>query len=178
VLNGIWAADGPVPCAYFTNSCVQLMLTMDLSAKEDVIGGISAILWALTILPLLKYVCSALAPLIASVTMPLGVHIPVFRNFGRLVTHSYSEELCTHLSFVGEGGTFALYQGLFPRAQEDPDADRVLTGETYKGRKNDTSTSPRIAKYWKWPLLIWVRWAPFPLGLLLISVYSVFSERV
>ena len=38
VLNGIWPATGPVP------------------SKEDVIGGISAILWALTLLPLLKYV--------------------------------------------------------------------------------------------------------------------------
>ena len=38
VLNGIWPADGPVP------------------SEEDVIGGISAIIWALTILPLIKYV--------------------------------------------------------------------------------------------------------------------------
>ena len=38
VLNGIWPSDGPVP------------------SKEDVIGGISAIIWSLTLLPLLKYV--------------------------------------------------------------------------------------------------------------------------
>jgi hypothetical protein len=38
VLNGIWAADGPAP------------------PKEDVIGGISAIIWAMTLNPLLKYV--------------------------------------------------------------------------------------------------------------------------
>jgi len=38
VLNGIWPAAGPVP------------------SKEDVIGGVSAIIWSLTLLPLLKYV--------------------------------------------------------------------------------------------------------------------------
>ena len=44
VLNGIWPANGPVP------------------SKEDVIGGISAIIWALTILPLIKYVRPSLGP--------------------------------------------------------------------------------------------------------------------
>lgn len=37
-LNGLWPANGPVP------------------PTEDVIGGISAIIWALTLLPLCKYV--------------------------------------------------------------------------------------------------------------------------
>lgn len=36
-LNGIWPANGPLPPA------------------EDVIGGISAIIWAITLLPLIKY---------------------------------------------------------------------------------------------------------------------------
>ena len=38
VLNGIWPASGDVP------------------SKEDIIGGVSAIVWSLTLLPLLKYV--------------------------------------------------------------------------------------------------------------------------
>lgn len=38
VLNGIWPASGSVP------------------PKEDVIGGVSAIVWSLTIIPLIKYV--------------------------------------------------------------------------------------------------------------------------
>lgn len=38
VLNGIWPSQGPTP------------------SKEDVIGGISAIVWSLTLMPLLKYV--------------------------------------------------------------------------------------------------------------------------
>jgi len=38
-LNGIWPTSGPAP------------------SREDVIGGISAIIWALTLLPLIKYVC-------------------------------------------------------------------------------------------------------------------------
>ncbi|RXK34903.1 hypothetical protein M231_07837 [Tremella mesenterica] len=42
VLNGIWSSSGPAPPA------------------EDVLGGISAIIWTLTILPLVKYVIFAL----------------------------------------------------------------------------------------------------------------------
>jgi len=38
VLNGIWASSGDIP------------------SDEDVIGGISAIIWSLTLIPLLKYV--------------------------------------------------------------------------------------------------------------------------
>jgi K+ potassium transporter integral membrane domain len=37
VLNGIWPSSGPLP------------------SKDDVIGGLSAIIWSLTILPLIKY---------------------------------------------------------------------------------------------------------------------------
>lgn len=44
VLNGIWPGTGPVP------------------SEEDVIGSVSAILWSLTLLPLIKYV---------------GLHLPV-----------------------------------------------------------------------------------------------------
>ena len=38
-LNGIWPPDKPAP------------------SEEDVIGGVSAIIWAIIILPLFKYVC-------------------------------------------------------------------------------------------------------------------------
>ena len=37
-LNGIWPATGPAPPA------------------EDVIGGVSTIVWSLTLIPLVKYV--------------------------------------------------------------------------------------------------------------------------
>ena len=40
-LNGIWPPGGAVP------------------SEEDVIGGISAIIWSITLLPLIKYVCCA-----------------------------------------------------------------------------------------------------------------------
>lgn len=42
-LNGIWPSGGDVP------------------SDEDVIGGLSAIIWAITLLPLIKYVCLFLA---------------------------------------------------------------------------------------------------------------------
>jgi hypothetical protein len=45
VLNGIWPTSGPVP------------------SKEDVVGGVSAIIWSLTLLPLCKYVRVGFLPL-------------------------------------------------------------------------------------------------------------------
>lgn len=44
-VGGIWPASGPVPTA------------------EDVIGGISAIIWSLTLVPLIKYVSGLLTSL-------------------------------------------------------------------------------------------------------------------
>ncbi|CUA70967.1 High affinity potassium transporter [Schwanniomyces occidentalis] [Rhizoctonia solani] len=43
VLNGIWPSSGPFP------------------SEEDILGGISAIVWSLTLLPMLKYVGFALS---------------------------------------------------------------------------------------------------------------------
>ncbi|TCD67128.1 hypothetical protein EIP91_000468 [Steccherinum ochraceum] len=100
VLNGIWPASGPVP------------------SEEDVIGGISAIIWSLTILPLIKYVFIVL-------------------RFG---THE------------GEGGTFALFQGLYPPEDKDFDADRTFTEDEYKSSPMSTSKTPSRLR---WPLLIW-----------------------
>ena len=51
VLNGIWSASGPVP------------------PKDDIIGGVSAIVWSLTLLPLCKYV-SFLPLLYGSILTP------------------------------------------------------------------------------------------------------------
>lgn len=59
--------------------------------------------------------------------------------------------------FIGEGGTFALYQGLYP--PEDPDFDdRTLTGEsTHKGSSFKKSGSTSLKETYRWPLLAWVR---------------------
>ncbi|KAF9013196.1 potassium transporter [Cyathus striatus] len=105
VLNGIWPSSGPVP------------------SPEDVIGGISAIIWSLTLLPLLKYVIISLF-------------------FG---------------TSEGEGGTFALYQGLYPRDDADLNEDRTLTGESNFGKNySDKSTwALRLKAKFKWPLMIW-----------------------
>ncbi|GJE91288.1 potassium transporter [Phanerochaete sordida] len=98
VLNGIWAPSGPVP------------------SKEDVIGGLSAIIWSLTILPLCKYVLVCL-------------------RFG---------------TSEGEGGTYALFQGLFPPKHSDLDDDRTLTGDSLKTESTASKLSPKL---W-WPLLV------------------------
>ncbi|TFK33003.1 potassium transporter [Crucibulum laeve] len=105
VLNGIWPGSGPVP------------------SNEDVIGGISAIIWSLTLLPLLKYICISLF-------------------FG-------TQE--------GEGGSFALYMGLYPAKDKDFDADRTLTGESYHGKefKETLPFSMRLKNKARWPLLLW-----------------------
>jgi len=113
VLNGIWPTSGPAP------------------SREDVIGGISAIIWSLTLLPLIKYVFISL-------------------HFG---------------SGEGEGGTFALYQSLYPPADDDNEADRTLTVDSSNLEKghSDIHTifsigkQSRISKKIQWPLLVWWR---------------------
>ncbi|CAK5270446.1 unnamed protein product [Mycena citricolor] len=99
VLNGIWPAAGSVP------------------APEDVVGGISAIIWALTLLPLIKY-----------------VFISLFFGTGE-----------------GEGGPYALYQGLYPPETPDGDMDRTLTGDSYKTAAPKSSMSEKL----RLPLLAW-----------------------
>ncbi|ODO11951.1 potassium uptake protein [Cryptococcus amylolentus CBS 6273] len=104
VLNGIWPAAGSAP------------------SREDVIGGISAIIWALTIIPLLKYVVFAL-------------------EFG---------------TDKGEGGPFALFMGLFPKAEASPDG-RILTTYNTNDGEVPYDSSGRLAKLrrFKWPLFAW-----------------------
>ncbi|KAJ7029293.1 potassium transporter [Mycena alexandri] len=100
VLNGIWPASGDVP------------------PTEDIIGGISAIIWALTLLPLIKYVFISLL-------------------FG-------TQE--------GEGGSYALYQGLYPPEDYDGNLDRTLTGDSYKVASHTPTT---ISERFRLPLLAW-----------------------
>ncbi|KAI9441911.1 potassium transporter [Lactarius indigo] len=97
VLNGIWSSSGPVP------------------SKEDVIGGISAIIWALTLLPLCKYVL-----------------------------------ICLHFgTSEGEGGPFALYQGIYPPKffESTPTHDSMMAGR----QKRDIKPPKSL----RWPMLIW-----------------------
>ncbi|KJA24114.1 hypothetical protein HYPSUDRAFT_39261 [Hypholoma sublateritium FD-334 SS-4] len=101
VLNGIWPSSGPVP------------------SKEDIIGGISAIIWSITLLPLIKY---------AFIVLSFGTG-------------------------EGEGGSFALYQGLYPRKELDVDADRTLTGDTFL--QEPVSAKQTFKEKARWPLLFW-----------------------
>ncbi|KAH8825021.1 potassium transporter [Flagelloscypha sp. PMI_526] len=102
VLNGIWPAADPPP------------------SKEDVIGGISAIVWSITLLPLLKYVIFSL-------------------HFG---------------TGEGEGGSFALFQGLYPREETDFDSDRTLTGDSYI-KPTERPNKRKLRDSFRWPLLLW-----------------------
>lgn len=55
----------------------------------------------------------------------------------------------------GEGGSFALFQGLYPPPREDIDGDRVLTGDSAYKSKSVSSTG-HISSRFRWPLLAWV----------------------
>ncbi|GJJ12901.1 hypothetical protein Clacol_007147 [Clathrus columnatus] len=109
VLNGIWPSNGPVP------------------SQEDVIGGISCIIWALTIIPLMKY---------ASTHDANRVFIAL--RFG-------TDE--------GEGGCFALYHGLIPPHSATAEEDRTLTGDSF--RKASTIQEKQWLYKAKWILLPW-----------------------
>lgn len=103
VLNGIWSYSPPAP------------------QEDDVIGGLSAIIWSLTILPLIKYTVICL-------------------QFG-------TEE--------GEGGTFALLQGLFPKKDTDEE-DRTLTYDSTRAKSSfDSVRGSRFLRTFKWPLTVW-----------------------
>ncbi|KAF8321383.1 potassium transporter [Cantharellus anzutake] len=104
VLNGIWPSYGPTP------------------PKEDVIGGLSAIIWAMTILPLIKYTLIAL-------------------RFG---------------TSEGEGGTFALLQGLYPRDTISA-FQRTLTSDSdAKGRAPERiERGQSFLSRGKWLLYLW-----------------------
>ena len=54
---------------------------------------------------------------------------------------------------AGEGGTFALFQGIYPPAEKDFDADRTLTGDSSKVPQKKGKLTQKL----RWPLLIWVR---------------------
>ena len=55
---------------------------------------------------------------------------------------------------TGEGGSFALYQGLYPREDVDHDADRTLTGDYAGGQEPIKSRT--LKDRVRWPLLLWV----------------------
>ena len=64
---------------------------------------------------------------------------------------------------LGEGGTFALYQSLYPPADDDHEADRTLTVDSGLEKARSEAHSffsigkqRRISKRLQIPLLIWV----------------------
>ena len=60
--------------------------------------------------------------------------------------------------FVGEGGTFALYHGLFPPRVRNMDDDRTLTGDTvFDGKEERKTDKSSFLSVLRVPLLIWVR---------------------
>lgn len=85
----------------------------------------------------------------------LGYHLPPLRDSRRpvLLRHPLRAEKAHN--FSGEGGTYALFQGLFPPKHNDFDDDRTLTGDSFKKQGSESSSSKLSPKLW-WPLLIMV----------------------
>ncbi|KAF8750061.1 potassium transporter [Rhizoctonia solani] len=129
VLNGIWPSSGPLP------------------SQEDIIGGISAIIWSLTLLPMLKYVGFAL-------------------SFG---------------TKEGEGGTFALYHGLFPPNFVSDEEDRSLTHDSNYKSKSSAPGTPSTFSTDRLGKSSWLRWALLPwtlFGTALCLADGVFTPAV
>ena len=149
VLNGIWPTDGPVP------------------PKDDVIGCISAIVWSLTLLPLLKYVRSlfAFSPLRIKFSqcdqVIICLHFGTYEGLAPITI--IPEPIANNLS--GEGGTFALFQGIYPPKvfEKSPTHDSLMAGK--KSRKDIRPPSS-----FRWPMLVWV--SPFLGELLAIKLLN------
>ena len=121
VLNGIWPASGDMP------------------SEEDIIGGISAIIWSLLLIPLIKYVRSS-SPRNHHKT-DLGIQVAFALQFG---------------SLEGEGGPFALFMNLFPRHDASDDGyGRSLT--QYPELPSNTRSPSRSSTWskFRWPLMAW-----------------------
>ena len=67
---------------------------------------------------------------------------------------AYDPPFFSDFGTTGEGGSFALFQALYPPEEQNLDEDRTLTGESHFGK------SKKPAKTFKdkarWPLLLWV----------------------
>ena len=118
VLNGIWSASGDAP------------------SKEDVIGGVSAIVWSITIIPLIKYVS--------------------------LDTCMYADADGEQVGFAlefgtgpGEGGPFALFMTLFPSREPRDDGRSLTTYPTNIFSLHGTGDRRDKLTRFKWPLFIW-----------------------
>jgi len=142
VLTTLWSTEGPAP------------------DEEDVIGGISAIVWAFTLLPLIKYVSDACLVLRKRHAWRVVVGELMLIRFGSRP----SAQVIFALSFgtgQGEGGPFALFQEIYPRHSPDydPDNDRVLTTYTTVGAGQAMAPArSKIMQKLRWPLQIWVSW--------------------
>ena len=83
----------------------------------------------------------------------LGVYIPLFWNWRRWVVHN-KWAFSVNSGAAGEGGSFALYQGLYPRDEQNLDEDRTLSGESYFGKSRNVAKT--LKEKARWPLLLWV----------------------
>lgn len=62
---------------------------------------------------------------------------------------------------TGEGGTFALYQGLYPPELDYSDEDSLLESPTAKESEAVSYVNPNaqlstISPKYRWPLFVWV----------------------
>jgi KUP system potassium uptake protein len=123
-------------------------------SAEDIVGGISAIVWAFTLLPCVKY-GSLNAPVrhrslrTDSSVPPRGGHLQV------IIALAFG-------SGEGEGGPFALFLRMFPRRNgldsqdEDRQLTRYSTNDVQGAVGADGGRSGKLMKF-RWPLQVMVR---------------------
>ena len=72
------------------------------------------------------------------------------------VGHPFQVFICLRFGTgEGEGGSFALFQGLYPPPRQDMDSDRVLTGDSAYKAKSVSGTG-HLPKRLRWPIFAWV----------------------
>jgi hypothetical protein len=155
---------------FLSSSKRRLLLTFFPSQNEDVVGSISAIIWSLTLVPLIKYVSRAtrseIFPGRADLVLS-SLSSPCIS--GREREKEVSETIIVldstrrpDLSFLFSLhlGTFALWTALFPRkapSDEDRQLTRYLTEEAVVEEKVAAShrTGFNLLHKSKWPLMVW-----------------------
>ena len=131
VLNGIWPASGPVP------------------SKEDVIGGVSAIVWSLTLLPLCKYVshppfvlCRSILTLCQSRSLSACTLAPL--KVAHM--HLWASQILTCFRFFRRGWTFrTVSRDLPPEVFRNHSYSRLDDGWKKEARRHQATQVPSVA---------------------------------
>ncbi|THU95303.1 potassium transporter [Dendrothele bispora CBS 962.96] len=127
-LNGIWPVTGPAP------------------SREDVIGGISAIIWALTLLPLVKYVLISL-----EFGTDEGEGGPFALFLGLYPKRPTDPSFDRSLTFNDEGD-----QDVYTTTTTKKSKTHLLESQTQELRtRSDSNSNSRLREMLRFPCMVW-----------------------